>query len=303
MVEANNSATPGFPMPTAKQRVQALLSRIGLYERLRGSCLYDIYWFVVDKRVIVERSVEVDFYATLLKGFRKNDLIFDVGANHGVKTDVFLRLGARVVAVEPDEANQAILRQRFLSYRVFRKALVVVQKALSDSEAVETMWIDAPGSAKNTLSRKWVDTLRDDKGRFGYQLDFSGQKNVETTTLEQLMVEHGVPFFIKIDVEGFEPQVVRGLRRRVPFLSFEVNLPEFRPEGLECVELLGRVAEEGTFNYAVDCRDGLMLERWVNAREFVSVLENCDADSIEVFWTTLAEGKGCFTEHDAIQRS
>ncbi len=64
---------------------------------------------------------------------------------------------------------------------------------------------------------------------------------------------------MKIDVEGLEPSVIRGLRRPVPYLSFEVNLPEFRPEGLECVELLRTLTPTGAFNYAVKCDTGLEL--------------------------------------------
>jgi FkbM family methyltransferase len=273
-----------------KKYVQALLARVGLYERLRGSRLYDFYWRIADARVLDERDREVDFYERVLKGFRAGDVIFDVGANHGSKTDVFLRLGARVVAVEPDESNQSILRQRFHKYRLFRKAVQIVRKAVSDRSAVETMFVDAPGSAKNTLSQKWVDTLRDDASRFGQQLEFSNQKTVETTTLDQLMSEYGSPYFVKIDVEGFEPQVIRGLKQPVPFLSFEVNLPEFRAEGLECVEQLAKVSGLGTFNYAVDCQQGLALKPWVDARTFAGILGACDAPSIEVFWTTKAAG-------------
>jgi len=274
-----------------KKYVQSLLARMGLYERLRGSRLYDLYWRVADAKVLSERDSEVDFYGRLLNGLRSGDVIFDIGANHGAKTDVFLRLGARVVAVEPDESNQAILRQRFHEYRLVRKAVTIVKKAVSDRSAVETMWIDAPGSAKNTLSRKWVDTLRDDASRFGQQLEFAREKTVETTTLDQLIAEYGAPYFVKIDVEGFEPQVIRGLKRAVPFVSFEVNLPEFRPEGLECVEQLGRVAPEGVFNYAVTCQEGLALTSWVDAKAFAGLLKTCDASSVEVFWKTMGAAK------------
>jgi FkbM family methyltransferase len=224
----------------------------------------------------------------LLAGLRPGDLIFDVGANHGTKTDVFLRLGARVLAVEPDEMNQAILSHKFLRFRFRPKPVTIVGKAVSATGSVQTMWIDAPGSAKNTLSQKWVDTLRKDESRFGQTLDFSGHKQVDTTTLEQLIATHGRPFFVKIDVEGSEPDVLRGLSTAVPYLSFEVNLPEFRPEGLECVERLQQVDPAGAFNYAVDCSGGLQMSTWVDAAQFTRVLASCAEPSIEVFWRTSA---------------
>ncbi len=68
--------------------------------------------------MIDARSREFAFYRGLLNGFRKGDLIFDVGANVGTKTEAFLRLSARVVSVDPDDANQEVLRASFLRYPI-----------------------------------------------------------------------------------------------------------------------------------------------------------------------------------------
>lgn len=267
-----------------KSRIQAILDKAGVYHRLKASYLYDAYWRVVDPEVIKLRESEVLFYRRLLAGFRSGHLIFDVGANHGAKTDVFLRLGAKVVAVEPDETNQKILAEKFFSLRISRIPLVIVPKAAADGETPQTMWIHEPGSAKNTLSRKWVETLRNDSTRFGSLMDFTHQLQVETTTLESLAREYGRPFFIKIDVEGTEPRVIRGLGRPVPYLSFEVNLPEFLPEGLESVAILKALDCNGSFNYVLHCHHGLVLPNWATATEMNYRLGSCRAPSIEVFW-------------------
>lgn len=211
----------------------------------------------------------------------------DVGANVGDKTDVFLRLGAHVVAVDPDKANQKIIEERFLKYRLSRKPVRIVGKALSEKAGTETMWIDGPGSALNTFSRKWVNTLKEHKERFAHtedKLEFAGKQVVETTTLEQVISTHGAPIYIKIDVEGFEPSVLRGLQRPVPYLSYEVNLPEFRPEGLECAELLGRLAPGGVFNYTTESKRDWALEKWLEREEFSRFLGQCAEKTIEVFW-------------------
>ena len=148
------------------------------------------------------------------------------------------------------------------------------------------MWIDVPGSAKNTFSQKWVDTLRADEERFGCRLDFAQRTQVETITMEELTRTLGLAFFVRFDVEGYELNDLRGLSVPVPYLSFECNLPEFKPEGLECVELQDGIAAGGKFNYAVDCRNGLVLERWLEARDFLQVLNACAETSIKVFWKT-----------------
>lgn len=153
------------------------------------------------------------------------------------------------------------------------------------------MWVDAPGSAKNTLSSKWAETLRNDDKRFGHKLGFAGCREVKTTTIEQLVIEYGPPFFVKIDVEGCELRVLRGMRRPVPYCSFEINLPEFRREGLECIDVLDCLAPEGSFNYTSDCRCGLALDPWLGIRDFRAALDTCAEGSIEVFWKTrLARG-------------
>jgi FkbM family methyltransferase len=271
-------------MDTFKAYLQKSLRRVGLLQRLRASPLYDLYWQVADRQVVERRDAEVRFYRTLLKGFRKGDLIFDIGANHGQKTDVFLRLGAKVVAIEPDALNQEVLKQKFHHYRIVKKEVTVVGKAVGAQNCKEMMWIDEPGSAKNSLSKKWVDTLRADQERFGTRLDFKKQTEVETVPLEELISEHGLPFFVKIDVEGYEPNVLRGLHRPVRYLSFEVNLPEFRREGVQCVELLGQLDPNGRFNYCADCQTGLALREWSGQKEFSRVLEGCNESSVEVFW-------------------
>lgn len=274
-------------MQSLKQHTQTLLKRLGVYYRLKESYLYDLYWMVFDRSLIDDERKQGGFYTSLLDGFRKGDLIFDVGANQGYKTRIFLRLGARVLAVDPDEVSKETLERSFLRTRLRPRPVTIVNKALSDKNATEVLWIDEPGSAKNSLSRKWVDALRVDDARFGQPLSFERSKNIDTTTLDDLMSQYGKPFFIKIDVEGHELNVLRGLRRAVPYLSFEVNLPEFRSEGLKCVELLAQLDANGTFNYAVDCRDGLLEHKWMKPAEFMRVLSDCKAPSIEVFWKTV----------------
>ena len=69
-------------------------------------------------------------------------------------------------------------------------------------------------------------------------LDFRHNVRVNTVTLEDLIRAHGRPFFVKIDVERYDAKVLAGLKQPIPYLSFEVNLPGFRNEGLKCIELL-----------------------------------------------------------------
>ncbi len=272
-------------------RVKRALELSGLHERLKVSVVRDFYWAVVDRRWLRARRDEINFYRKLLQEFQPGDLIFDIGANVGDKTDVFLRLGARVVVVEPDETCQKIISEKFLKLRFSPKPVVIIGKAVSDEVTTKTMWVDGPKSALNTLSDKWVTALKGEQKRFDTAVssqEFGVQKKVETVTLGQLIATHGMPFFVKIDVEGYEHIALKGLTRPVPYLSFEVNLPEFRPEAADCVHLLEKIEPRGQFNYAADCHAGLSLHDWLKAPELLEILATIQEKSIEVFWRTAA---------------
>ena len=269
-----------------KTMIQSLLKSAGIYNRVKASRIYDIYWSVADRTIIDRRSSEIAFYREILPGLKEGDLIFDVGANQGTKVSVFLRLGAKVVAVDPDPHNQQILNDSFHNLRIKKKPVTIVPKAVSDEVGEVTFWVDEPGSAKNTVSEKWVATLREDDTRFGENLSFKNHYTVSTTTLDEMMEEFGCPCFIKIDVEGHEPAVIRGLNRAVPLLSFEVNLPEFLAEGRECIRLLNEIDPSGEFNYVAELDKGFGLEAWANFEDFDAHLRECSDPSIEIFWRT-----------------
>ena len=86
-------------------------------------------------------------------------------------------------------------------------------------------------------SEKWADTFviriahdMEDKGRHPLR---PMRLRLPTSTNSK---EFGLSYYIKIDVEGNELSSISGLSQAVPFLSFEVNLPEFRNNTIRCIE-------------------------------------------------------------------
>ncbi|MBV9010076.1 MAG: FkbM family methyltransferase [Verrucomicrobia bacterium] len=242
-----------------------------------------MFWTIVDRDTLAQRQQELEFYRSCLAGLRDGDLIFDVGANTGYKTDIFLRLGARVLAIEPDASNQTLLERRFLTHRIAKRPVTIVNEAVSDRTGSETLWIYRPGDAHNTLSRKWVDSLTAPKREASETIAFNQTVTVSTTTFDKLIDTYGRPFFVKIDAEGYELKALMGLTQAVPFLSFEVNLPEFRQEGVACIDRLSQLDGEAQFNFIVGERYVFALNEWAESRGFREILECCTYRSIEVF--------------------
>ncbi|MFI5031585.1 MAG: FkbM family methyltransferase [Reyranellales bacterium] len=159
----------------------------------------------------------------------RDDLVFDVGAHVGDRIGSFRRLGARVVAVEPQPALQRTLR--LLYGRDPQVALVsaAVGRAVGTAE----MKINPGNPTISTLSDEFIAASRDAAGWEGESWPWA--LTVPVTTLDALIAAHGRPAFIKLDVEGFEGEALAGLSQAVPALSFEFTTIQ-RPVALACLE-------------------------------------------------------------------
>jgi FkbM family methyltransferase len=146
---------------------------------------------------------------------RPGALAFDIGSHVGDRIASFLRLGCRVVALEPQPNCAAAIRA------IHRPSdgLVLVEAACGPAPGELDLHVN---SANPTVSTAARDFIRAANGAGGWE----GQVwdriiAVPVTTLDRLIAEHGEPAFIKIDVEGFEESVLAGLSKPVAALSFE----------------------------------------------------------------------------------
>jgi FkbM family methyltransferase len=189
----------------------------------------------------------LEFYRQFLA---PGDLCFDVGANIGNRVKIFLKLGARIVAVEPQLECARTLRAAFGRNPHF----TLVEKALGASEGQAEMLM-SEATAVSSLSADWVAAVSK-SGRFE-GLHWTRKRTVAVTSLDRLIEDHGAPAFVKIDVEGFEYEVVRGLSRPVRALSLEFT-PEFIESTFRCFAHLERI---GSIELNYSLAESMRLER------------------------------------------
>ena len=245
------------------------------YLRLRYSPGMLRLWLLLRPAVRAELRAQRELYLPLIKEYAPNGgTIFDIGANEGFLTGLFLEAGYSVVAVEPDRRNFLILQERFRHHPKVK----LVQAAATDMPGRIGFFESNRGTAFGTLSVKWKN-LRQQK-RPQESLYAEETFIVDATTIDQLIDQFGVPAFIKIDVEGYEETVLRCLTQAVPLLSFEAILPEFREETESCVEQLERVRGGAEFGFSVANR---FQSGFLSRAELVARLRALKPQTVEIF--------------------
>ena len=168
-------------------------------------------------------------------------LVFDIGAFEGVKTLEYLKLGASVVCFEPNRETVKVLQEKFKNNPHVR----IEMRGLSDQEGVRLFYastVRAQSTFSESLKKShWFS--RDQWSPIPYE--------VEITTIMQMVKRYGLPDFVKIDVEGLEASVLRGMGDARPqSLSFEFY-PAFPEKYGECIHILQDLGYS-KFNYIIN---------------------------------------------------
>jgi FkbM family methyltransferase len=204
----------------------------------------------------------VRFYGEFLGS---GDVGFDVGAHVGNRVRAWRALGARVVAVEPQPDFVRLLRLFFGRDR----DVTIVPKALGAEAGTARLGISTATPTVSSLSPDWMTTVATDRSFAGVRWDRTVE--VEVTTLDDLVAIHGEPAFCKIDVEGFEADVLQGLGRPLRALSFEY-LPMAHEAALAVLDLVEELGDY-RYNYSPIETMRWASDRWLDAAELVALLE------------------------------
>jgi FkbM family methyltransferase len=162
---------------------------------------------------------------------KRGDVVFDIGAHVGDRIASFRRLGARVVALEPQPDCADVVQ----IIHGGDPAVRLVREACGPRAGRMTMHVNSANPTVSTISPEFIAAAHGAGGWEGQTWDRTLE--VRVTTLDRLVANHGVPAFTKIDVEGFEDQVLEGLTTPVPALSFEFTTIQ-REVALRCIERL-----------------------------------------------------------------
>ncbi len=175
-----------------------------------------------------------------------------------------MRVGARVVAVEPQPGCVREIDALFGGNPRYR----CVPKAIGREPGTARLHVPRT-SQLSSLKADWVD-------RWDSAID------VVVVTLDQLIAEFGVPDYCKIDVEGFELDVLMGLSRPIKVVSFEYHIRD-GDETLRCLERLARFGDL-QINVTPLETMRLMAERWWDYDGFVRYFrDELSRDPINVY--------------------
>ena len=149
-------------------------------------------------------------------------LIYDVGMHNGDDTAYYLMKGAKVIAVEADPALCSSARERFAS-EIAQNSLKILNVAVSDQEGEVDFFINENSTVQSSLHGR---------ERPGFK-----KIRVNAHRLSRLFKMHGMPSFVKIDVEHYDHIILRDLRTACclpDHLSVEAHNFEVVRELLRC---------------------------------------------------------------------
>lgn len=190
----------------------------------------------------------------------KADLCFDIGANVGKKSRVFLSLGAKVIAFEPQSScfhdlNRLQIENSQFEYYPYAVGSINEEKELLLANHNEIA----------TLSDKFVKYFTNENTYWNQK------EKVIVKTLDTLIESFGCPKFCKIDVEGYEAEILQNLHYKIPIIEFEFT-GGFITETISIINHFK--GENVTFNFILNEQLHWKGRRWIAADQMIKTIES-----------------------------
>ena len=194
------------------------------------------------------------------KLLNSGDLFFDIGAHLGSKSKQFLDKDLKAIMVEPLPKCVEQLKITFKN----KDNVEIIQKAVGKKSGKTSLEVNTKMPATSTMAKHWKS------GRFSNE-KWDQKIIVEMTTLDNLIKIYGVPKYIKIDVEGFELDVLLGLSQKAGIISFEFT-SEFLDQTINCLNHLKKIGYQ-EYNFSIGERRKFYTH-WSNTEDLIQELRN-----------------------------
>ena len=137
-------------------------------------------------------------------------ILYDVGANEGKYTDINIKKFDKCILIEANPLLAEKLRQKYRT----NTAIHIVEAIASNKES-EIFYI----SNADTISTSDMEWIK--QSRFSNNYTWRPVEGIKTVSLDTLITRYGEPTLLKIDVEGYEYNVLQSLTKKVKLLCFE----------------------------------------------------------------------------------
>jgi FkbM family methyltransferase len=155
-----------------------------------------------------------------------NKLIYDVGMHNGDDTIGYLKRGYKVVAIEADPVQANSAREKFKEY-INTGQLSILNVGVAAEEGEFDFYINEVRAEWNSFDL----TIASRDGLPWHTI------KVKALPFSKIIAENGVPFYLKVDIEGHDYLCIRGLDKN--------DLPHYMSVEVNDISLINDLAEKG----------------------------------------------------------
>ena len=211
-------------------------------------------------------------YHEILKLINRGDLYFDIGAHLGEKSKPFIEKKIRTIMDEPLPACVKSLKKLYCKNSIVK----IIPKGLGSKNTKKILSINKQMPTTSTFAKHWKS------GRFS-NLTWSGKTQIQITTLDNLIKKFGNPQYIKIDVEGYELNVLKGLTKKSGIISFEIT-SEFFSDAIKCLNYLKKLSYN-SFTFSIGEQKKFFSD-WSDYKTIINLIKK-EIKKDKLFWADI----------------
>jgi FkbM family methyltransferase len=199
-------------------------------------------------------------------------LVFDVGCNIGNKANEYLLHNTKVVGFEPQPNCINQLINRFKD-----NGNVIIEPIGLDSKKGNSFIYVASHDTISSMSEDFINTVKSERFN-GYV--WNEKVNINVDTLDNMILKYGTPNYIKIDVEGYELSVLKGLTKTIGVISIEFT-PELCQSTIDCINYIDDLNQKSMYNYGYREDKHFKFNEWITKDEMINYLSSVNDFKIE----------------------